>query len=158
MEGEHKSEYDISREHLLDTELRVVPLIDHLVEHRGFGPRSLYVEMCWLPVMGPTATWLYRRLGTWVEHNPDGLTVDLTDLSVGLGLGEGLSRNSMFARALGRLARFGAADWRGDALAVRRALAPLPERQLGRLSYSARKLHDDFMRQIDRDDPKALVK
>jgi hypothetical protein len=157
MEGEPTHEKSRTRE-LLSGELQIVPLVDELVEAHGFGPRSMYVEVCYLPVLGPTATWLYRRLGSWVEFHPEGLAVDLIDLSVGLGLGEGLGRNSLIARSLGRLARFGAVDWRGDFLAVRRALAPLPERHLSRLNYTARRLHEDFVRQAEREDPKALVK
>ncbi len=68
--------------------------------------------------------------------------VDLVDVAVSLGIGEGTGRNSVLARALGRLVRFGVAEWRGDVLAVRRALAPLPARQLARASYSARKAHE----------------
>ena len=113
--------------------------------------------MCWLPVLGPTATLMYRRLGSWAEHNPDGVQVDLTDLSVSLGLGEGLGRNSLVARALGRLARFDVAAWRGDQLAVRRALPPLPLRHQSRLSYTASMLHEQFVRQAQRS-PGALVR
>jgi len=142
----------------IKSHIEVVPLVDEVVEAHGFGPRSMYVEMCWLPILGPTATWLYRRLGSWVEHNPDGLQVDLTDLSVSLGLGEGLSRNSLIGRALGRLAHFGAAEWRGHQLAVRRALAPLPKRHVERLSYTAFRLHLEYMRHVERTDPDALVR
>lgn len=92
-------------------------------------------------MLGPTATWLYRRLGSWVETNPEGVEIDLTDLSVSLGLGEGLGRNSLLARSLGRLARFDAARWFADRLVVRRALAPLPERQVRQLSLSVNRLH-----------------
>jgi len=122
----------------------VQPWIDALVEAHGFGPRSMYVEVCWLPVLGPTATWLYRRLGSWVEYHEGGLSVDLTDLSVSLGLGEGLGRHSLLAKAFGRLAHFEAARWQGDHLAVRRALAPLPARRAAQLSYTAFRLHQEL--------------
>jgi hypothetical protein len=156
MEGETRRERSRGPEEL-PTELSVVPLSDELVERYGYGPRSMYVEMCWLPVLGPTATWIYRRLGSWVEHNPDGLTVDLIDLSVSLGLGEGLGRNSLLARSLGRLSRFGAIEWRGDYLAVRRALAPVPERQASKLSYTAFRVHEEFQRQAARQRGAAVV-
>ena len=131
----------------LKPELLVVPWEDPIVESQGFGPRSMYVEMCWLPVLGPSATWLYRRLGSWAEYNPDGVQVDLIDISVSLGLGEGLGRNSMIARTLSRLARYGAIRWAGrDEIQVRRALAPLPEKLASRLSYSANRLHHEFTR------------
>lgn len=130
----------------LPDELAVVPWIDELVEQRGFGPRSMYVETCWLPVLGPTATWLYRRLGSWAEFNPDGLTVDLTDLSVSLGLGEGLGRHSLLARSLHRLAHFEAARWSGDTFQVRRALPPLPLRLARNLNHSSYRLHEEYVR------------
>jgi hypothetical protein len=159
MEGNNESspEQQRTREEL-PSHVDVVPLLDEVVEQHGFKPRSMYVETCWLPILGPTATLLYRRLGTWVEFNAEGLNVDMTDLSVSLGLGEGLGQTGKLARAIGRLTRFGAAEWRADQLAVRRALAPLPKRHVDRLSYSAFRLHEDFLRQIERSDPDALVR
>lgn len=133
----------------LPSHIEVVPWIDPLVEAHGFAPRSMYVEACWLPVLGPTATWLYRRLGSWVASNEDGTVVDLTDLAVSLGLGEGLARTSMLTRAMGRLAMFGVIDWQGDRLAVRRALAPLTERRARSLSLTAYQLHQQLVGERD---------
>lgn len=145
MEGEPpRQELELQREALAPTvEVRALP--DPLIEQLGYGPRSHYVEVCWLPVLGPTATWLYRRLGTWAEAQPDGGEVDLVDLSVSLGLGEGLGYNSLLAKSLRRLVRFDAARWNSSSLAVRRALGPLPERQATRLSYSAYRFHREAM-------------
>lgn len=128
----------------LKPELRIRPWIDELVESLGYGPRSMYVETCWLPVLGPTATWLYRRLGSWAEYNDDGLMLDAVDLAVSLGLGEGLGKNSMLAKALDRLVRFDVARWSQDELQVRRALPPLPERLAKGLSYTTRRLHEGY--------------
>jgi len=124
--------------------VRVVvrPWPDPVVEAHGFAPNSGYVEYCWLPVLGPTATWLYRRLGNLVLVHDDGYDVDLVDLAVSLGLGEGLGRHAPLVRALERLERFGAMDVTESALLVRRALAPLPEALARRLSESARRAHD----------------
>jgi hypothetical protein len=106
----------------LPNEAVLVPWHDDVIEQLGYGPRSMYVETCWLPVLGPTATWLFRRLGTWAEHNEDGTTIDMTDLAVSLGLGEGLGKQSQLSRSLERLIRFEVAQWRqvGE-LAVRTA-------------------------------------
>ncbi len=133
----------------LPTVLKVVALADPVVEAHGFGPESLYVEYCWLPVLGPTATLAYRRLGTVAAALPptEVVRLDLVDLAFGLGLGEGIGRNSIMARALRRLVQFGAAEWRGDALAVRRALAPLTARQLVRLGFTARAMHERITEQ-----------
>jgi hypothetical protein len=130
----------------LPNEVMLLPWVDELVEEHGFGPRSMYVEMCWLPVLGPTATWLYRRLGSWAEFNPEGLTVDMTDLSRSLGLGKGLAHNSHPAKAISRLERFNAVRWAAGQLLVRRALAPLPQRYLETLTPKNRQLHDAYVR------------
>ena len=129
--------------------LKVMALVDPVVEAHGFAPESLYVEYCWLPILGPTATLAYRRLGTVAAARPMGEVVrfDLVDLALGLGLGEGIGRNSIIARTLRRLVQFGVAQWRGDTLAVRRALAPLTVRQLARLGYTARVMHERITEQ-----------
>jgi hypothetical protein len=101
---------------------------------------------CWLPVLGPTATWLYRRLGSLVVVHSDGYDVNLLDLATSLGLGTGLGRNSPLVRALDRLAHFEVIRGSGSVLLVRRALAPLPERHVRRLSASARQAHHEAAR------------
>jgi hypothetical protein len=73
-------------------------------------------------------------------------TLDATDLSVSLGLGENLGRNAMMSRTLARLVAFDGARRQGDVIAVRLALPDLPERRLSRLSYSARLAHERFAR------------
>lgn len=129
----------------LPAEVRLTRWPDELVEDLGFGPRSMYIETCWLPVLGPTATWAYRRLGSWAEFNADGVTIDLVDLAQSLGLGESLARNSKLGRTICRLVRFDAARWVGaDELQVRTALAPLPERYVKQLGRSGLRLHESF--------------
>lgn len=120
----------------------VRPWIDPVVEAHGFGPSSPYVEHCWLPVLGPTATWLYRRLGSLVVEKVDGGQVDLVDLAQALGLGRGLGRHSPLVHSLDRLRRFGVIQVGGETLLVRRALALLPVTQARRLPPSARQWHD----------------
>jgi hypothetical protein len=128
--------------------LRVVAWEDHAVERHGFSPMSEYVELCYLPVLGPTSTFLYRRLGTWAALEPEGFTVDLVDLSLSVGIGSGLGRNSPFARSLGRLASFHVAEWQDQELAVRRALPPVSNRRLEKLSPSAQAAHHRMMNQL----------
>jgi hypothetical protein len=138
----------------LPNEAFLVPWHDEVTEKLGYAPRSMYVEMCWLPILGPTATWLYRRLGSWAEFNEGGVNVDMTDLAVSLGLGEGLGPHSKIGRAIERLTRFDAARWHTGELAVRTALPALPQRHLGRLSYSSRRLHEEFTRRPNGDIPR----
>jgi hypothetical protein len=103
--------------------------------------------LCWTPVLGPTSLLIYRRLGAMAELGLAGATIDLVDLAVSLGVGEGTGRNSVIRRSLGRLVTFDVARWDDPTtLAVRRALWPLPERMARRLSLSARQYHDTFGR------------
>ena len=46
----------------METIVRITPWIDPVVDRRGHDPRSSYVEQFWLGTLGPTATWLVRRL------------------------------------------------------------------------------------------------
>lgn len=122
--------------------LEVVTWSDPLVEQLGHPARSAYVETYWLSVIGPASTWAIRRLSAWLDAAPDGFHVSLTELSRELGLGAGTGRNSPVVRTLARLVGFGLATPLGDALAVRRVLAPLTCRQAARLPESLASQHD----------------
>ena len=58
-------------------ELVVIPWRDPIVERVGFDACGDYVELFWLSTLGPTATWLLRRLAVTVVNNPDGFAIDL---------------------------------------------------------------------------------
>lgn len=124
----------------LPKQIELQAWIDPVVETHGFGPRSTYVEVCWLPVLGPTSTWTYRRLGTLVLSGGQ-IRVNLADLADSLGLGPGLGRSSKLGKALSRLEHFEVVRWQNGHLAVRRALGQLPAAQLGRASRSVRAAH-----------------
>ena len=114
----------------LGATLVIRPWIDPVVDERGHDPTSLFVETDWLPVLGPTATWLYRRLGSWVTAYPDGLELDTAPLAESLGLGVNIGHGCKLDRALQRLVRFGAASWSGGELKVRRVLSAPPKRKV----------------------------
>lgn len=99
-----------------------------------FCPTSHYVEYCWLPVLGPSTSWLYRHLGLTVAAHPKGVLIDLLDLALDHGLGHSTGRHGALARSLGRLVRFGAATTEDDMLLVRPGLPALPAGQLLRLT------------------------
>ena len=85
--------------------MRVVAWVDPVVDALGFDPRSDYVELFWLGVIGPSTTWLMRRLAAGLDRSPEGFTLDLIETARALGIGGhgGLgSRNSPFARTLVR--------------------------------------------------------
>lgn len=121
--------------------LDVVPWVDEVVEAHGFGPMSGYIEQCWLPVLGPTATWLYRKLGAYVLTS-DRTEIDTASLLASVGVTAAVSRNAPGTRALNRLIAFGVAELAApSSLRVRRALAPLTQRRLSRLPETVRSEH-----------------
>ena len=117
------------------------PVIDTL----GHDPRSWYVEQFWLPIIGPTSTWLLRRLVARLDDEPDGFELKVEDAARSLGLGTRRGRHSPLQRALGRCVDFRLARPHGPgALAVRRRLAPLPRRHLDRLPPSLQARHAEW--------------
>lgn len=121
--------------------LVVIAWEDPVVEAVGYAPESAYVEYCWLPILGPSATFAYRRLGRLAIEAPR-TRLGAGELFASLGLGRGSGPHGPGPRALERLGAFGVLARREEALAVRRALPPLTRRQLGRLPAGARAAHD----------------
>jgi hypothetical protein len=123
--------------------LRVEPWPDPVIDEVGHDPRSGYVETFWLPVLGPSTTWLLRHLAIKLEESPEGIELDVEDTARSLGLGERLGPNAPFARTLKRCVDFDMAEWRGRRLlAVRRWLPPLARRHLRRLPESLQTRHE----------------
>lgn len=123
--------------------LAIRPWPDLVIDDVGHDPRSPYVEQFWLGVLGPTATWLLRRLVAGLEAAPAGFELDLAATSVELGLGTHLGPHTPFIRSIRRCCRFGAADLVDDAtLRVRRKLPPLTRIQVERLPDRLRVAHD----------------
>lgn len=130
--------------------LRIRPWPDAVIDAVGHDPRSAYVERFWLGVLGPSTTWLLRRVATGLESDPAGFDLPLADTARSLGLG-GDGRHSPFVRALSRCCQFElAAPEDEGVLAVRRKLPPLTRRQLARLPESVQDEHqrwqDDDLR------------
>ena len=123
--------------------LTLVRFPDPVVERFGHRPGSPYVEFVWLGILGPSTTLAWQRLARQAAAIPSS-RIDVTDLSVSLGLGQSLGRNATMSRTLARLVSFNAGCRQGDTLAVRLALPDVPERRLTRLSYSARLAHERF--------------
>jgi hypothetical protein len=121
--------------------LAVRPLPDPVYDSVGLDPRSSYVEMYWLGILGPSTTWLLRRLVAGFERAPDGYQLPLADTARCLGLGDKGGRHSPFMRALTRLVQFDLAQPRGSELHVRRKVPPLNRRQIVRLPASLQASH-----------------
>lgn len=120
--------------------------VDPLVEARGFPVGSVYTETVLLPILGPSSVLCLRRLGSWAASRPGGVEVDSRQLARDLGLGDGLARNSVIARTVGRLCQFGMARWAGGELGVRTVVEPLSQRHLARLSPELVNAHHSMLR------------
>ena len=83
----------------------VVPVtrwVDPLVDRLGFDVFDPYVEVAWLPVIGPSATWMLRRLHSWLPDDSTRIEVDLSELGLLLGLGHGVTPCSSVNSTLSR--------------------------------------------------------
>lgn len=126
--------------------LRIVPWADPVADPHGVDPCSRYVELYWLGVVGPSTTWLLRRLNYGLEVHGDGYDLHLPETARSLGLGDKMGRNSPFRRALARLTTFELARAQGPGeLAVRTRIPPLPLRHLSRLPESLQRSHRRWM-------------
>jgi hypothetical protein len=122
--------------------LHILPWPDEVIDALGFDPRSPYVETYWLGILGPSTTWLLRRLVAGLEEQPEGYDVSLAETARQLGLANRGGRNSPFVRAVTRTVQFDLAQPEsGDTLAVRRRVPPLTQRQVQRLSPALQESH-----------------
>src|ERR1700722_9100233 len=122
--------------------LNICPWPDDLIDAMGFDPRSTYVEMYWLSVLGPSTTWLMRRLVAGLEPHPDGYAISLAETAQSLGLSDRGARKSAFVRAVSRTIKFELATPVGpDTLAVRRKVPPLNQRQVDHLPPALQASH-----------------
>jgi hypothetical protein len=137
--------------------LQVVPWRDPVADPHGVHPCSRYVELYWLPVIGPSTTWLLRRIAYGLEVHSDGFDLDLTDTARSLGLGERMGKNSPFRRALQRLRTFELARPHGPgALAVRTRIPPLPLRHVSRLPDSLQAGHRRWLAEQGLSEPEQM--
>jgi hypothetical protein len=99
--------------------LELSPLFDPTLERVGFPLDHPYVEQVYCPVLGPSSVLLLRRAGQLFAEHPEGVRLDVVELSRSLGLGarpdaDDIGRNSPLRRTMDRLVRFRMAAWRGD--------------------------------------------
>jgi hypothetical protein len=135
--------------------LIVLPWPDPVVEAVGHDPRSPYVEHFWLGILGPSTTWLLRRIAAAFDTAPDGFELDLHETAGALGLSATNGRHSPFARTLQRAVQFGLAQPHSRGLSVRRKLPPLSHRQLARLPAGVQSLHQRWVEAATSDDEAA---
>jgi hypothetical protein len=124
--------------------LVVLPWVDPVVDPIGHDPRSRYVELFWLGVLGPTATLLLRRLADGLQSYPEGFELDVPDLARGLGIKLQGQRRAAFMNALERTVLFGMAQHHSHGLLVRRRIPPLSHRQVMQLPGDLRAAHIEW--------------
>ncbi|MGE0879723.1 MAG: hypothetical protein AB7L13_18435 [Acidimicrobiia bacterium] len=123
----------------------VLPWVDAEADAIGHDPRSLYVERFWLGILGPSATWLLRRVAGRFDESPNGFSLSLPETARALGLSETGGRHSPFMRAFTRLVQFHMmrpAD--NGVLEVRRRVPPLSARQVAKLPDFLLREHEDW--------------
>ena len=122
--------------------LRIVAWSDPVIDRLGYDPRSLYVETFWLGILGPSTTFLLRRITYGLEVQPEGFGLEMAETARALGLGERMGKNGPFRRAVQRLCTFELARPHGPGeLAVRTRIPPLPLRHLSRLPQPLQDSH-----------------
>lgn len=129
---------------LVEPTLVVVPWHDEVVDTIGYDPRSTYVETFWLNVLGPTTTWIVRRMVTGLDEYPGGYELDLEQTAAALGLVFTPGAANPFARSMNRCVLFGAAQPVAGGLAVRRRLPPVSARHLQRMPPYLRAAHQSW--------------
>ncbi len=129
---------------VLPVEVLVVPWLSAAIAPVEFPVRHPYVEALWLPVLGPSATWMLRRLGTWAIACPGGTLMVLPELSESMGLGWASGQRSKVQRTIHRLVLFGMARWTGE-LEVRTTVPAVSDRQLARMSSGLVRSHDRML-------------
>ena len=121
---------------------------DPVVEENGYCITDPYVEMFWLPVLGPTATWLLRRFSFGLLEQPDGVTLDIHDLARSLGVAYSPGKHNSFTRALQRCTMFGVAHQSALlptlTVALRTTVPPVSQRHLTRLPETLQLAHQQW--------------
>ncbi len=135
------AQLDIS---VTEPSLMVVPWHDPVVDSVGYDVRSQYVELFWLNVLGPTATWILRRLALGFDRYPLGYELDLGETASALGLSYTAGTANSFMRSLNRCVLFGVSQPTDGGLAVRRKVPPVATRHLMRMPPHLRQAHQQW--------------
>ncbi len=124
--------------------VHVAPWPDPVVDRRGHDPRSAYVEQFWLGVLGPTATWLMRRLVTGFDCQPEGYELDVVGTARSLGLSVTKGTASPFNKAVERCVMFGLVQRLSASWLVRRRIPAVSQRHLVRLPDELQSAHHQW--------------
>ena len=126
--------------------LWIEPWDDPVTDPLGHDPVSKYVELFWLPILGPSSLWLLRRVSLMLQDSPSGFSVKTCDLAQEIGLGSWRGPRSPFMRAIERCCDFKLAVSREESfIYVRRRMPTLGRRLIHRLPLRLRELHSSWM-------------
>ncbi len=125
----------------LDGSIPVMAWSDPVIDQLGHDPRATYVEEFWLGILGPSTTWLLRRVAAGFDASPEGFLLPVVDTARALGLGAPSGKQSPFIRSITRACQFRLARWEGEVLSVRRKFPPLSQGQVRRLPESLQAAH-----------------
>jgi hypothetical protein len=117
-----------------------------VIDRLGHDPRSPYAEQFWLPILGPSASWLLRRIAERFDAEPAGFSVHLTEAAREIGLGTKGGRHGPLLHTVDRLGSFGLLQRvEPTLLATRRRVPPLTRAQVNRLPSRRRADHDRWL-------------
>jgi hypothetical protein len=134
--------------------VEIRPWSDPTLDRAGYDPRSPYVERFWLGVIGPSTTWLMRRIAAGFDASPLGFSMPLGETARALGLGDPGGRNSAFFRTLSRMVQFELArELEPGHLEVLRRLPPLHRRHVARLSPALQEAHEKWQQERGEEPP-----
>ena len=114
----------------------VEPLaVDAAMERHGFGLLDPYLELVWLPVLGPTSAMLLRWIGYRWTKGAQLIDISRQELAAALGVG----KSDRLLRSIGRCQQYGAIEsYRktADVLEIRMVpkIPPIRQSQLERLA------------------------
>jgi hypothetical protein len=106
-------------------------------EHKPADP---YIDWFWVPVLGPSATWLWKRL-CWFAQGSE--QVDETALASMVGLGHTGGARSTFRRTLDRMGFYEVARYDQDAnrVEVKLTLPDVADRRLAKMPRELQQMH-----------------
>jgi hypothetical protein len=126
----------------MDQQIPIVvhPMVPPIGVPEGHEPTSAYVELFWLPVLGPTATWLWRRLASVTSNAAGPVAFDVADLAAQVGV-----KPVALKHTLERLVRFEFAHrWSLTTFAVPTQAPRVKYHQLIHLPASLQQAHAEL--------------
>lgn len=135
--------------------LRITPWDDSVIDQVGFDARDVYVERFWLPVLGPTATFVLRQFADRFDRQPQGFSLTIDEIAHTVGLSHKAGRSSPVCKAIDRLFHYRIAQpciggrparrrrppGLVDGMTVRRRLPPIARRMIDRFPPALREHH-----------------